>query len=390
MYTEVDNRDSQKGLKAIKDGGNALINEISRGLVGREEESLVVTLALFSKTHAVLIGEAGLGKSLLIRRMSQLVDSRYFEYLMTKYTVPDEIVGTIDPIAYKNGKYTRMTKGTIVESEVAFIDEIFKGSSDTLNALLTIMNERIYADPTGVRINVPLMSLFGASNEYPNEPELAPFYDRFGIKHFMTRIQGNKLEDAIIHVMDGGNPVNAPIVSKAFLDQAYSGISAYMTQNKSILARETAKLVELMRGHGLFISDRTTISLIPRLICTYHILKGSDFQKSAIAISKYLLPNNDEALESYRKALDDLYPPEIREAQAKLDMAREKATNGELSDAKKLSAEAVQIAQSLFSKPDKLELFKPELTQLIKDCEDMVREITQFEVQLSKFKKGGQ
>ena len=113
-------------------------------------------------------------------------------------------------------------------------------------------------------------------------------------------------------------------------------------------------------------------------------------QKSAIAVSKYLLPNNEDALESYKNALNDLYPPEIREAQTKLEQAREKATSGQLGDAKKLSAEAVQLAQSLFSKPEKMNLFKTELNDLIKECEDMVRDITQFEVNLKKFGKGGQ
>ena len=391
MYTkqkEVEKGDGlTKELTAIKNGANDLMNGINAGLVGREEEALVVTLTLLSKQHCVLIGEAGLAKSLLIRRMASLVDIRYFEYLMTKYTVPDEIVGTIDPVAYRQGKYTRMTKGTIVESEVAFIDEIFKGSSDTLNALLTIMNERMYADPSGTRIKVPLLSLFSASNEYPTEPELAPFYDRFGVKHFMKRIDSTRLEEAITLVIDNHTQIDAPVADKKFIDRAYDGISQYMLENKSLLAVETASLVKLLRTHGLFISDRSTISLIPRLITTYQVIKGSDWKKSAIAISKYLLPNNEEALDSYKKALDDLYPPEIREAQAKLEQAREKATNGDLKEAKKLSAEAVQIAQSLFSKPEKMELYKPELNQLIKDCENMVAEIIKFETQLKALGK---
>ena len=379
-----------KGLTAIKDGANALINEVSRGLIGREEESLVGALAILTKTHASFIGEAGLGKSLIIRRLASSVDANYYEYLMTKYTVPDEIVGSIDPIEYQKGKYTRMTKGTIIEGEVAFIDEIFKGSSDTLNALLTIMNERVYADPSGFRAKVPLMSLFGASNEYPNDPELAPFYDRFTLKHYMKRISSDKLETAIQHVATGNYDIVKPVVNKQFVEDAYKVIGQYMVDNIQLLSKETSKLVELMRGHGLFVSDRTAISYLPRMITTHFVVKGGSLQKSAIAVSKYLLPNNEDALESYKNALNDLYPPEIREAQTKLEQAREKATSGQLGDAKKLSAEAVQLAQSLFSKPEKMNLFKTELNDLIKECEDMVRDITQFEVNLKKFGKGGQ
>ncbi|MEM4976341.1 MAG: AAA family ATPase, partial [Desulfurococcaceae archaeon] len=78
--------------------------ELSSGFVGREEEARVAILALLTKQHAVFIGEPGTAKSALIRRLSQLVQCRFFYYLLSKYTVPDELIGPIDPIAYKNGK----------------------------------------------------------------------------------------------------------------------------------------------------------------------------------------------------------------------------------------------------------------------------------------------
>ncbi|MEM4619605.1 MAG: AAA family ATPase, partial [Desulfurococcaceae archaeon] len=132
--------------------------ELAAGFIGREEEARVVILALLTKQHAVFIGEPGTAKSALIRRLSQLVQCRFFYYLMSKYTVPDELIGAIDPVAYKNGKFVRNIKGKLPEAELAFIDEIFKGSSETLNTLLNIMNERIFVDADGTVYQCPLWS----------------------------------------------------------------------------------------------------------------------------------------------------------------------------------------------------------------------------------------
>ena len=77
--------------------------ELAAGFVGREEEARVAVLALLTKSHAVFIGEPGTAKSALIRRLSQLVQCHFFYYLLSKYTVPDELIGAIDPVQYKQG-----------------------------------------------------------------------------------------------------------------------------------------------------------------------------------------------------------------------------------------------------------------------------------------------
>lgn len=365
-----------------------LINEISKGFVGRDEEAKVSVLALVTRQHAVFIGEPGTAKSALIKRLSQLISSRFFYYLLSKYTVPDEIIGPIDPIKYKEGKFVRNIQGRLPTAEIAFIDEVFKGSSETLNTLLSIMNERVFIDADGTIYSVPLWSMYGASNEVPSDSELAAFYDRFLIKHFVRRIDSSRLEQAIISNINNLNSNIKPICSLREIETVYNEVSKFMIENATAVAKVVSNLVIVLRQNGIFVSDRTAVSNnhLPRLVATYAYVFNTDLRKAALAVSKYVLPSY-EAFEAYKRALDSLMPPEIREAEEKLDKARDHAISGDLATAKRLAAEAVQIAQLLFSKPEKIELFKDEVKEIVANAEKLVEEITRIEEELKKFKK---
>jgi len=362
--------------------------ELASGFIGREEEARVAVLALLTRSHAVFIGEPGTAKSALIRRLSQLVNCRFFYYLLNKYTVPDELIGAIDPIQYKQGKFVRNISGKLPQAELAFIDEVFKGSSETLNTLLNIINERVFVDADGTVYNCPLWSLYGASNELPADSELAAFYDRFLLRHFVRRVDASQLEAAIIHNLTSNSSVK-PIISLGDVQKLYDEVTAFMQSNASALARVTSQLVIVLRQNGIFVSDRTAVSpqYLPRLMATYHYCYGGDLRKAAIAVSKYVLPS-EESLEAYRKALDALVPPELREAQEKLEKARDYAVSGDLASAKRFAAEAIQSAQALFAKPERIELFKDELKEIIEGAEKLVKEISSIEEKLKKFKRG--
>jgi uncharacterized protein YbjQ (UPF0145 family) len=126
---------------------------------------------------------------------------------------------------------------------------------------------------------------------------------------------------------------------------------------------------------------------LPRLISTYAYVYDVDLKKSAIAVSKYVLPS-EEAMENYKKALDTLIPVELREASEKLEKARDYAVSGDLSQAKRFAAEAIQVSQAIYAKPEKVELFKDEIKEIISEAEKLVKQITEIEERLKQFKKG--
>jgi MoxR-like ATPase len=104
--------------------------------------------------------------------------ARYFERLLTRFSVPEELFGPLSLRALEDDRYERLTDGFLPTAQVAFLDEVFKANSAILNALLTLLNEREFDNGSG-RVAVPLISVVGATNEVPDDEALQAFYDRF-------------------------------------------------------------------------------------------------------------------------------------------------------------------------------------------------------------------
>ncbi len=162
----------------------AIESQLCTLLVEREEVVRTALLALLCKENLVVVGPPGTAKSQLITQLARRVGDaagnglRCFVYLLTKFTTPEELFGPVSISGLKEDDYRRITTGKLPEAELAFLDEIFKASSAILNNLLRLMNEGEFENGRQT-MQVPLISLFGASNELPQDAELEALFDRF-------------------------------------------------------------------------------------------------------------------------------------------------------------------------------------------------------------------
>jgi MoxR-like ATPase len=172
------------------------LEEIAEDFVDRDEVMRVLGLATLCREHVLLIGPPGTAKTLLVDKFRRMLDVQYFSYLLTRFTEPAEIFGPMDVRHFRRGTFRINTDGMLPQAHLAFLDEVFQGSSAILNSLLTLINERRFHNGPEV-VDVPLLSLLGSTNELPDDVTLAAFSDRFLLRVRLDYVGPDQIDQVL-------------------------------------------------------------------------------------------------------------------------------------------------------------------------------------------------
>ncbi len=228
---------------------NALGDALASNFLERRAVIDGLLAALVAGEHVLLLGEPGTAKSDLARALCSALEGRFFATLCTRHQQPDEVVGHWDLRALQDeNRYVRRVARRLPEAHIAFLDEVFKGSSALLNTLLTIINERTFEND-GQAQSVPLRMVVAASNEVPEEQDnLGAFYDRFLLRFDVKCLKSEKSVRAVLFG-EGPAPLPLPRLSMAVVDvlqEAAAAVEITEDAKASIIAiRQATALAEI-------------------------------------------------------------------------------------------------------------------------------------------------
>ena len=224
-----------------------IINQLQQGLYEKEEAVTLALLSALAGESIFLLGPPGVAKSLVARKLKfAFREGRSFEYLMNRFSTPDEIFGPVSIRKLKeDDRYERLTDKYLPGANVVFLDEIWKAGSAIQNALLTVLNEKVYRNGEQ-EIAVNIKAILAASNELPAAGEgLTALWDRFLLRFLITEIR--QPDNFIDMITDTGNVYADPIdeavkITEAELNAWNSEIDAIQTPPEVLNVIQLVKL----------------------------------------------------------------------------------------------------------------------------------------------------
>jgi MoxR-like ATPase len=303
-------------IDEVRERIHSLRRTLSHFFVGKQELVDLMILSASVGEPLLIVGPPGTAKSDLVLKFCQGLGMQqgYFEYMLTKFTEPSEILGPIDIELLKKGRFVRKIEGKLPTAKVAFLDEIFKSNSAILNVLLTIINERkFYQD--GVACQVPLNILFAATNEVPEFKELDALKDRFVLKVRSSSVQDFAFDELIDRGVE--NEALKIFGSRPWADRAtledFEKIRRYLDltvaghtgeklageespvsrDRERFFPREVSDLFRrllrtLAKEEKLFISDRKVVKLYKFLRMRAFLFHGGEVRKEDLSILRHI------------------------------------------------------------------------------------------------------
>lgn len=306
--------DLQAEAETIRKRINRFRESLGRFFVNKQEIIDLMCVAAIAQEPLLLIGPPGTAKSDIVVKFKDalgIAQEDYFEYMLTRFTEPSEIIGAIDIKELRDGRYIRKKEGKLPTAKLVFLDEIFKSNSAILNILLTIINEKKFYQE-GRPEPVPLRVMFGATNEIPEQGELAALKDRFVLKVMSRSVQDEHFTELIDAGLQGeaykGLNQKPWIEGHASLDD-FLKANRYMTH---LFARKSGdgrgeevndraqffpgdvfksyeRLVKtLVREDKIFISDRKLVKLYKLFRVRSWLFSGGAVTKDDLRLLAYL------------------------------------------------------------------------------------------------------
>jgi MoxR-like ATPase len=246
-----------------------ILQHLKDQFVGKDDIIDLMGICLAGRENLFLLGPPGTAKSAMVRELSKLLNGKTFEYLLTRFTEPNELFGPFDIRKLREGDLVTNTEGMLPEANLIFLDELLNANSAILNSLLMVLNEKVFRRGRENR-PLPVVMIVGASNHLPEDEALHALFDRF-----LIRVRCDYVDPVLLNnVLEAGwklekkEMIDKPEILAEDIFRIQAMIGEVDLQD---IRPAYINLVEMLRNAGIRVSDRRAVKL-QRLIAASALL----------------------------------------------------------------------------------------------------------------------
>ena len=272
---------------------NAVLAELKNAFVGKDEIIDLLGISLVAKENAFLLGPPGTAKSAIVRALSDKIEGgNNFEYLLTRFTEPNEIFGPFDIRKLKEGELVTNIQGMMPEASMVFLDEIFNANSAILNSLLMALNEKIFRRGKET-YKLPALMFVGASNVLPEDEALNALLDRF-----LVRIKCDYVEPDLLHeVLLAGRELEKREKGQGALI-SIEDVKILQSECKGVdlsgIREQYVNIVHNLRNTGIKVSDRRAVKLQNLIAASALVCERDKAVTSDMWVLKYIWDTEEQ------------------------------------------------------------------------------------------------
>ena len=270
-----------------------VLAHVKAAFVGKNEIVDLLGISLIARENTFLLGPPGTAKSAIVRELSACIENgKNFEYLLTRFTEPNEIFGPFDIRRLKEGELVTNTEGMMPEASLVFLDEIFNANSAILNSLLMALNEKIFRRGKETK-KLPALMFVSASNVLPEDEALNALLDRFLIRVKCDYADPDLLEQVLLagRKLENSAPADRPMITP-------EEIKSLQDKSRQVdltpVLKTFVHLVHNLRNTGIKVSDRRAVKIQNLLAASAVMCGRTSAVLSDLWVVKYIWDTEEQ------------------------------------------------------------------------------------------------